>query len=162
MFEEEIIPHKVHKKTSVSRNIYPDISKDIGIITPRSTDETNEGEHHFHMNTSTELPVNVSSSNENMKDAGDLEIEEIVKRRSGEEEEEEEEEEFEEISPSQPMPPFSHSIHPAVSKHTNIKETNVSKVSRLGHLQPSPEPAVLNIDTKKKSKKKQIRNVIKI
>ena len=154
MFEEEIIPHKVHKKTSVSRNIYPDISKDIGIITSRSTDETNEGEHHY-MNTSTELPMNVSSSNENMKDAGDLEIEEIVRRRSGEEEEEEEEEEeFEEISPSQPMPPFSHSIHPPVSKHTNIKETNVSKVSRLGHLQSSPEPAVLNIDTKKKSKKK--------
>ena len=142
MFEEEIISHKILKKTPVSRNTYLDISGDSGIITPKSTDETDEGEDHFHMNTSTGLPMNVSSSNENTKDARDLEVEEIIRS--------EEDEEEEEIPSSQPMPPFS---QPLISKHANIKETNVSKISRLPHLQPSPEPAVLNIDMKKKTKK---------
>ena len=148
MFEEEISPHKALKETShckiVSRNMYSDINGDSGIITPKSTDETDEGEDNFLMNRPSDLSTNMSSSNENMRDVRDLEVEEII-RKSGEEEEEEEEE----IPSSQPMPPMP----PLLSKQGNIKETNVSKASRLPHLLPSPEPAVLNMEMKKKIKK---------
>ena len=151
MFEEEAISHKVLKKTPTSETIYPNISRNTGIITPKSTDDADDGDEHFHVNMSTELTGNMSSSNENIKNSRDLEVEEIV-RRSREEEEEEEEEDPLEIPSSQQMPPFSHSMHP------NIKETKVSKMTRLPHLQPSPEPVVLNIDVKKKSKKLTNKN----
>ena len=149
MFEEEVVSHKIFKKTPLSRNTYSNISArsgDSGVITPKSGDVTDEGEERFHVNP-LGMSTNVTSSNEHLKNIRNLAAEEFVRL---EEEEEEEEEDDELLSSSQSIPVFS---QPLSSNHENRKGVNVSKASRLPHLQSSPEPTVLNVDVKKKSKK---------
>ena len=146
MFEEEVVSHKIFKKTQLSRNTYSNISghsADSGVITPKSGDVTDEGEERFHVNP-LGMSTNVTSSNEHLKNIRNLEAEEFVRL----EDEEEEEEEL--LLSSQPMPVFP---EPLSSNYENRKGVNVSKASRLPHLQSSPEPTVLNVDVKKKSKK---------
>ena len=149
MFEEEVASHKIFKKAPLSRNTYSNISArsgDSGVITPKSGEGTDEGEDRYHVSMPLGMTTNVTSSNEHIKNIRNLEVEELVRL----EEEEEEEEEEELHSSSQPLPVFS---QPLSSNHENRKNINVSKASRLPHLQSSPEPTVLNVDVKKKSKK---------
>ena len=146
MFEEEVVSHKIFKKTPLSRNTYSNISArsgDSGVITPKSGDVTDEGEERFHVNP-LGMSTNVTSSNEHIKNIRNLAAEEFVRL------EEEEEEDDELLSSSQSIPVFS---QPLSSNHENRKGVNVSKASRLPHLQSSAEPSVINVDVKKKSKK---------
>ena len=142
---EETLPHKVLKKnplcTVVTRKMYPDVNEDdSGVLTGRSTDETDDVDDNYPMKISSDLrssnlSVEISSSNVSIGDMRDVEIEEGTRR-----EEEDEEDEEEEFSSSQLMPPVSLSKQP-------------SKFPRLGNLTPAPEPDVINLEVKKKSKK---------
>ena len=144
MFMEETLPHKVLKRnplsTVVTRKMYPDVNEDdSGVLTGRSTDETDDGDDNYPMKItsdlrSSNLSVEISSSNVSIGDMRDVEIEEGTRR-----EEEDEEDEEEEFSSSQLMPV-------PVSKQP-------SKFPRLGNLTPTPEPDVINLEVKKKSKK---------
>ena len=144
MFMEETLPHKVLKRnplsTVVTRKMYPDVNEDdSGVLTGRSTDETDDGDDNYPMKItsdlrSSNLSVEISSSNVSVGDMRDVEIEEGTRR-----EEENEEDEEEEFSSSQLMPV-------PVSKQP-------SKLPRLGNLTPTPEPDVINLEVKKKSKK---------
>ena len=154
MFEEEVSPHKIFKKTPLSRNTYSNISArsgDSGLVTPKSGDVTDEGEDRYPaVSMPLGMTANVTSSNEHIKNIRNYEVEELVRLEHEEEEEGGEEEEEELHSSSQPLPVYS---QPLSSNHENRKNINVSKASRLPHLQSSPEPTVLNVDMKKKSKK---------